>query len=99
MDEPPVRTSKDGVIVDLQVIPSAREDSIRLVDGVLKVKTTEPADKGKANKAVLKALKPLFGAAEIISGHTSRRKTIIVRNMVLDDVKAVLKGLAGGGVG
>jgi uncharacterized protein (TIGR00251 family) len=93
---PPVRASKDGVLFDIHVIPSAKEESIMFADGVLKAKIREPADKGKANKAVLKLLKPLLGSCELVTGATSRDKTILVRNAETGAVNSVLDGLAGG---
>jgi uncharacterized protein len=93
---PSVNSSRDGVLVGLHVVPSAREDSIRFVDGVLKVKTREPPDKGKANKAVLKLLKPIFGPCELVSGATSRNKTILVKNGDIAAVSSVLDDLTGG---
>ena len=93
---PPVRASRDGVLVDVHVTPSAKEESIRFVDGALKVKIREPADKGKANKAVIKLLKPILGSSELVNGATSRDKTVLVRNGELAAVSKVLDGLTGG---
>jgi uncharacterized protein (TIGR00251 family) len=90
-----VRASREGVCVEVHVTPSAKKDSVRWVDGVLKVKTVAPADKGKANKAVVKLLKPLFGACEVTAGHKSRRKTVYIRHQDLRLVEGVLEGLSG----
>jgi uncharacterized protein len=93
VDVPRARASKDGVIFEVHVIPSSREESVRCVGGSLKVKVAAPADKGKANKAVVKALKPYFGACEIISGETCRNKTVHAPNMDLDGYNAALRSL------
>ena len=92
---PSVRDSGNGVKVEIHVTPSAREDSIKCVDGVLRVKTTAPADKGNANRAVVKALKPLFGVCEIVAGHKSRRKTVHIQNLDSRGFKARLAALTG----
>jgi len=99
VNAPPVRAAEDGVYVEIRVVPSARENSVSYSDGVLKVKTTAPAEKGKANREAVKILKPLFGACEIASGHKARRKTIRVRNMDSAGFKARLDALTGGGTG
>jgi uncharacterized protein (TIGR00251 family) len=96
---PPVKASKEGVCVDVHVTPSSGEDSLRWVDGVLKVKTKVPADRGRANKAVVEILKPFFGACDIVTGHRSRRKTVCIRNRDEEAVKACLEELCGGRIG
>ena len=96
MAVPSARASKNGVLLDIHVTPSAKKDSVRYVDGVLKVKTVEPAERGSANRGVVKLLKPIFGVCEIVSGGKSRRKTVYVQNMDLNGLKAVLDGLAEG---
>ncbi len=51
-------------------------------DGALRVAVTAPADKGRANKAIVKALAVALGLApsqiELISGATNRRKVFLV---------------------
>ncbi|MFH1055047.1 MAG: DUF167 family protein [Candidatus Altiarchaeota archaeon] len=96
MDAPSARASKDGVFLDVHVTASAKEDSVRYVDGVVKVKTSKPAENGKANKCVVRLLKPVFGACEIVAGGKSKRKTIRIQKMDLDGLKSVLEGLAEG---
>ncbi len=96
MAGPPVRASREGVLVEVHVTPSARADSVSFDGGVLHVRTTEPADKGKANREVLRALKAIFGPCSIVRGQASRRKTVLVENMGLDGVSGVLGGLPGG---
>ena len=96
MDAPSVRSSSEGVFVIAHVTPSAKEDSVVCVDGILRVKTTAPADKGKANKAVVELLKPLFGPCEIVRGHKTRKKTVLVWNPGVESVKACLERLTEG---
>ena len=51
-------------------------------DDALRVSVTEPADKGKANKAIIKALGEALGVSgsniELIRGATHRRKTFSI---------------------
>ena len=95
MDAPPLRVHPGGVYLSFHVITSANKDSIRYVDGVLKVKVTAAPEDGKANRAVLKLLKPLLGVCELTSGAKSRNKTVHIPNVSLDGVKAVLESLRG----
>jgi uncharacterized protein len=94
VDVPSAKASGSGVLFEVHVTPSAKDDSVSYSDGVVKVRTTEPADKGKANKAVTKLLKKAFGPCDITRGHLSRRKTAYVENMGLDEFNRLLDGLA-----
>jgi len=45
----------------IKVIPKARKEGIsRLADGVLKVKVSQPAEKGRANRRVVELLAKFF---------------------------------------
>jgi uncharacterized protein len=94
VDVPSAKASGGGVLLEVHVTPSAKEDSVSIVDGVIRVRTTEPADKGKANKAVIKLLKKAFGPCEITRGHLTRRKTVYIENMGLDEFSRLWDGLA-----
>jgi len=63
----------------------------------LKVKTPASPEKGKANKAVLQALKPFFGRCEIVAGATARDKVVLAGEMGLEAVEGALRRLAGEG--
>ena len=69
----------------VRVSPGARKVSLGgSHDGALKISVREPADKGKANIAVLKLLANSLGLPksklEIKAGQTSRRKRICVKD-------------------
>ena len=96
MDAPPLRASEGGVYLSFHVIASARKDSLRYADGQLKVKVSSAPEGGKANKAVLKLLKSVFGPSELTSGQKSRDKTVYIPNTRLDVVLARLEPLRGG---
>jgi len=95
MDALPARKSKEGILIDLKVFPGSKADSVGFLDGMVLVRTTEPADKGKANKAVLKLLKPIFGDCSIKSGFKSRKKTVLVHAGDLESLRAAFKGFLG----
>ena len=65
----------------VRVKPRAKEEKvIKLSDASFKVQVKEPPEKGRANRAVLKALADYFTTSQsnikIISGATSRLKVI-----------------------
>jgi uncharacterized protein (TIGR00251 family) len=88
-----IRPGRGGVLIDLQVTPGARKTSISYDSalGRLKVRVRAPADKGKANSAVLEALKEVFGRCELVSGALSHRKTVLVRDGDLQEIGGLIK--------
>lgn len=88
-----IRPGSGGVLVDLQVTPGARKTGISYdpVSCRLKVKVRAPADKGKANSAVLEALKDVFGRCELVSGSLTHRKTVLVRDGNLAEIEGLIK--------
>ncbi|RLG18916.1 DUF167 domain-containing protein [Nanoarchaeota archaeon] len=68
--------------IKIRVIPNASKNEI--IEGeTLTVKTTEPAKKNKANKAVVRMLKNYFKAdVKIIAGFNSRNKLIEINQNI-----------------
>lgn len=85
----PFRAGDDGLHVRLKVAPKAAANRVAGMaadaDGgrVLKVAVTAPADKGKANAAVVKLLAKEWGVAksemDIVQGQTSRNKMLLIQ--------------------
>jgi hypothetical protein len=76
----------DGVVVEVWVIPGSSGDSIDGVhDGALRVRTAAPAERGRANRAVASLVAKRIGVrhADVIAGHTSRRKRVLVTGTTL----------------
>ncbi|MFH1675657.1 MAG: DUF167 domain-containing protein [bacterium] len=76
-----IKKSADAVEIEIIASPKAKKDRIiGTHDGALKISVTAPADKGKANEAIIKLLSKFFGipvsSVTIVSGHSSRRKRI-----------------------
>jgi uncharacterized protein (TIGR00251 family) len=75
-------TEKDGrLIFKVRVVPrSSRNEIVGEHDGALRVKLTAPPVEGAANTALVRILARAFkvspAAVEIISGQTSRMKTV-----------------------
>lgn len=69
--------------ITVHATPRARRQQVGgQHDGALRIAVTAPADKGRANRALVKALAGALGVApaqiELISGKTSRRKVFRV---------------------
>ncbi|MBD3388683.1 MAG: YggU family protein [Candidatus Altiarchaeales archaeon] len=96
MKKPSLRISDSGVIFEVRVTPSAREEGVSLEEGVIRVRTRAPADKGKANKAVVQLLKEFFGPCEIVGGQRSRKKTVKTGKRDEDGFYACLEALGRG---
>jgi uncharacterized protein (TIGR00251 family) len=83
----------DGVVVEVWVIPGAWRDAVGGVhDRALRVHTTAPAEGGRANRAVAGLVAARLGArrAEVITGHASRRKRVLVTGVGLAAAEAAL---------
>lgn len=86
----------EGCLLDLKAQPGSRKAEIRGVHGgALKVCVTEVAEKGKANKAILSLLRKAWrlksSQLEIISGHTSSHKRLLIRNLSPQAMLQLLK--------
>jgi uncharacterized protein (TIGR00251 family) len=71
------------VKLQIKVIPASSKDCIAgWLEDTLKIKVKAPAEKGKANKAVIKVLEKSLalakGSVVIESGLTSSRKTVVI---------------------
>ena len=67
----------------VEVKPNSKQESVeKITDSVFKVRVRAPAQEGKANEAVIKALAGYFDVPKslivIKAGKTSRTKTIVV---------------------
>ncbi len=94
----PYRTTEEGILLRLKVIPGAGRNSIAEVrNGELLVRIQAPARKGAANKELVRYLARSLSlprsAIAIVSGSTSRHKVI---RLPLE-AETVLRELSGGG--
>ena len=82
------KKTEKGLLVNVRLIPNARVDQIVGLEKdaplkpYLKVKVRAVPEKGKANKALESFLAKSLGlpksSIEVISGHTSRAKTVLI---------------------
>lgn len=83
----PFKNTKEGLLIRCRLIPNARKDQIIGIQNdaagkpFLRVKVRAVPEKGKANKALEEFLAKSLGlpksSFEVISGHTSRAKTVL----------------------
>ncbi len=88
----------NGAVISVKVIPGASRDRIVGVLGdCLKVATSQPAEKGKANKAVAAILAKALGASRkdvtLLSGSTNPRKEFRIAGLTTGDVQKTLANL------
>ncbi len=79
-----IRQTGEGITFKIFVLPRSSKNMVSGVHGdALKVKLTAPPVDNSANKMCIKFLAKLLktskSSLEIVSGHTSRTKTILVR--------------------
>ncbi len=91
-----VRASKDAVDIDVLVQPRASRERIGPVHGErIKVAVTAPPVDGEANAAVVdlfaRALRCPRSAVQVVSGQSSRRKTVRIRGVAAAAVEAVIR--------
>lgn len=87
----PVRASRAGVEIDVQVVPRASRSAVAGVVGDrVKLLVTAPPVDGEANDAVVALLADTLGVVKrsirLVRGQTGRRKTLEVTGMGLADV-------------
>ncbi len=99
----PLRWTDAGVLIPVQAQPGARRNGVVGVhNGRLKVATTQVAEKGKANRALLQVLAAALGVARstvtLVSGESSPLKEFCVCGIAPEEVRArLLPGTAGEG--
>ena len=77
--------------ISLRVYPNAsRNEMVAFADGVLRVKIAAPPIKGKANKELIAFLSRLLevgkGSVNIIKGHTTRSKVVVIDGLSREEV-------------
>ena len=82
-----------GLILPVRAQPAARKAAILgEFGGSLKVAVTAPPEDGKANKALIEALRRGLGLkrsqVELLSGQTSRDKRFLIRDMPAIELRA-----------
>ncbi|MDO9229882.1 MAG: DUF167 domain-containing protein [Syntrophales bacterium] len=91
----PLRETETGVVFRIRVVPRAsRREPVGIRDDTLKLRITAPPVEGKANRECVRMLAELLGVKKtqvaIISGHTSRTKTVAVEGVKAKEIAALI---------
>jgi uncharacterized protein (TIGR00251 family) len=94
----PLRETETGVTFRIRVVPRAsRREPAGIQDDALKLRITAPPVEGKANSECVRMVAELFGVKRtqvaIISGHTSRTKTVAVEGVKAKEIAALIAAL------
>jgi uncharacterized protein (TIGR00251 family) len=84
----------EGVLVEVWVVAGAMNDQVGGIhDGALRVRTTAPAEAGKANRAVGRLVAGALGGkrGSVVSGSTSRRKRVLVEGVTVAEARGRLR--------
>ena len=75
-----------GIELSIKVVPGAsRSEVAGVIGNRLKVRVAAPAEKGRANEAVVELLRAWLGAkdVQIVAGRSAREKTVLVSGGVV----------------
>ncbi len=91
-----VRDVDGGTVIPVKVVPgSSRDRIVGALGDCLKIATSAPAEKGKANKAVAAILAKAMGVSKkdvtLISGPTNPRKEFLIVGMSWEQVQQRLE--------
>lgn len=77
-----IKSTPDGVLIRIRIVPNSSRNEIILEKEFIKVKVTAQPIENKANKALIEILSKQFKlpktSIQIIKGETSKDKTIIL---------------------
>ncbi len=95
LDQLNLRQTPDGTILPVKVVPGASRDRIvGVLGGALKVATSAPPEKGRANAAVAAFLAEALGVVrrgvELVSGPGNARKEFRIAGMSPQQVRQAL---------
>jgi len=68
----------NGIVIDIEVKPNSEKEKIDQSDCRIKVYVKAPAEKGKANFAIIKIFSKL-SPCQIVSGLTSKKKRLFLQ--------------------
>jgi uncharacterized protein (TIGR00251 family) len=91
----------EGWVLPVRAQPNARRPGVQgEQNGALKVAVTAPPEDGRANQAVVEALREALGVkrsqVELIAGRTARDKRFLIRGLSREELEARLAKVLGG---
>jgi len=88
-----IKETEKGLILDVYVKPSSKEFKIVVEGDEVVVHCSEEPVGGRVNRELVKELSRLFGKrVDLVSGSSSRQKTLLVKDGVKSDVERALMG-------
>ena len=86
-----LRQQSEGVVLPIRARPSARRNGIDGTHiGALKVSVTQPAEKGKANAAIILLLAKKLHLSKsqftLLSGQTSSQKRVLIQGLSIEEL-------------
>ncbi len=92
-----VRQTGDGVVLDLEISPGAKETAVHGYNPWRKrieVRLSERAQKGKANEQLISFISDLFNVnsrdVRIITGSTNSKKSLLIAGAQMPDILKLL---------
>ena len=90
-----VRKTATGYLLPVILVPAAGRNELRGEhDGRLKVCVSAAPEKGKANKALCELIAATLGISrsqvKVVSGHTSRRKEVLIERVSTDALEGII---------
>jgi len=92
-----VRQTGDGVVLDLEISPGAKETAVHGYNPWRKrieVRLSERAQKGKANEQLISFISDLFNVnsrdVKIITGSTNSKKSVLIAGAQMPDILKLL---------
>jgi len=80
-----------GVVLDVHVKPNSKKFRVELDGDELVVSCREAPVKGKVNRELVKKLSRLFNRqVELVSGFSSRKKKLLIRDIEAEEVNRIL---------
>jgi uncharacterized protein (TIGR00251 family) len=82
----------EGAVLTVWVVPGEKRDQmVGPYGGAFKVRVAVAAEPGRANKALLRQLKGVFGVTlELLSGAFSRTKRVLLPGRSVDEIEQYL---------
>ena len=89
-----IKSTKEGLLVRLKIVPNSSKNDIILEDGFIKVKVTAQPIENKANKALVEFLSKSFKipktSIEIVKGDTSKEKTVLLKTFDENKIEEII---------
>ena len=93
-----LQTHAEGFVIPVRAQPGGKRNGVvGEFNGQLKVSVTEAAEKGNANRALIKVLRQVLGVKRtqitLLSGAASRDKRFLIRGIDAPALRRTIEGL------